>query len=191
MSKKPAQPKIRSRINLNLLYPQGVPQKLYIKFVKWLIAYGRFIVVGVEIVVLACFGMRFKLDADLADLKEKINGQLPYLESLVVNEALIRQTQLRLSNLRTTYTLSPLWLKTQEEISRLMPQEVRLITLTLEKHPTLPNLVFKISAQTPSHNMLSLFVSGLRKSESLKDITLSNISYDEGEITFTITGSTK
>jgi hypothetical protein len=190
MSKKSA-PTIHSRINLNLLYPQGVPQKIYIKFLKWLISYGRFIVVGVEIIVLACFGMRFKLDADLADLKEKINSQVPYLESLVVDEAVIKQTHLRLATAQSTYNLSPSWLKTLNEISSLTPLDVKLTTLTIEKNPTLPTLAFKISAQTPSHNMLSVFLVGLRESKAFKDVGLSNISYDDGEITFTITGSTK
>ncbi len=191
MSKKPAPPKIHSRINLNLLYPQGVPQKIYVKFLKWLISYGRFIVVGVEIVVLACFGMRFKLDADLADLKEKIKSQVPYLESLVADEALIKQTQLRISTIQSTYALSPAWIKTLKEISSLTPVDVKLTSLSLEKSPIPNTLNFKISAQTPSHNMLSAFLSGLRGSESLKEVSLSNISYDDGAITFSITGSTK
>src|SRR3989344_9262322 len=114
---KSAQKNPKHRINLNLLYPQGVPEKLPLKFLKWLISYGRYIVVVVEIVVLACFAVRFKLDADLADLKENINSQVPYLESLSVDEALIVQTQQRLSNVQKVVEASSLWNKTFTQIA--------------------------------------------------------------------------
>lgn len=189
---KPAQKKRPFRLHLNLLYPQGVPLKLPLRFLKWLISYGRFIVVFVEIIVLACFAYRFKLDADLADLKEKINNQVPYLESLSIDEALIKQTQLRILNIQKVYSFSPFWVKTLTEISNQIPSQVRLTNINLEKAPPPSSGVsFKLAAQTPSNNDLAVFLNALKKSPNLKDISLSSISFEQDQIHFTINGGTK
>src|SRR5438270_3459420 len=92
--------KVFAKINLNLLYPQGIPEQLPLRFLKWLISYGRFIAVAVEILVLATFIARFKLDADLSDIKQKIKDQAPYIQALSIDEAIIKETQLRLSTIK-------------------------------------------------------------------------------------------
>lgn len=188
---KSAPNKPHLRVNLNLLYPQGIPQKLPVRFLKWLISYGRFIVVIVEIVVLACFALRFKFDADLANLKEKINSQVPFLESLYLDEALIAQTQLRLSSIKNTYTFSPMWSKTLTELSSQMPTGVKLTSLNLERVSQEDTLTFKVSAQTPSNNDVAAFLNGLKRSQFFKDANLASISFDQGVIIFTITGTAK
>ena len=66
-----AQKEDKLKIKLNLLHTQGLPEKLPVKFLKWLVNYGRYIVVLVEIIVLVAFVARFKLDADLAEIKRK------------------------------------------------------------------------------------------------------------------------
>lgn len=179
------------RVNLNLLYPQGIPQKLPVRFLRWLISYGRFIVVIVEIVVLVCFALRFKFDADLANLKEKINSQVPFLESLYLDEALIAQTQLRLSRIKNTYTFSPMWSKTLTELSSQMPTGVKLTSLNLERVPQEGSLTFKVSAQTPSNNDVAAFLNGLKRNQFFKDANLTSVSFDQGIIIFTITGIAK
>lgn len=179
------------RVILNLLYPQGIPQKLPVRFLKWLISYGRFIVVIVEIVVLVSFALRFKFDADLADLKEKINSQVPFLESLVLDEALIKQTQLRLASIRSTYTFAPMWSKTLTELSSQMPTGIKLTSLNLERAPQDSGLTFKVGAQTPSNNDVAVFLTSLKRSQFFKDINLASVSFDQGVIVFTIIGTAK
>ncbi len=190
MSKSTVQ-KIRSRINLNLLYPQEAQQKFLVRFVRWLISYGRFIVVFVEIIVLACFAMRFKLDADLATLKEEIKERVPYLESLKSDEAIIKLTQQRISLIGSSYAASLTWQSTLEKIAQQTPKEVKLSGIGMEKSPLGTGLSFKISGQTPSNNMLALFLAGLKEESEFKDINLANISYEQGQIIFSITGATK
>src|SRR3989344_1083063 len=100
-------PKSKIAITLDLLKPQSNPQKIPIKILHWLLSTGRYIFIFVEIIVLAAFFARFKLDADLAAKKDIIEEQIPYIESLKSYEILIRQTQLKLSTIKAFYATQP------------------------------------------------------------------------------------
>lgn len=188
MPKKNAAHAPRSRLNLNLLYPQGVRSKLPIAFLKWLINYGRFIVIIVEIVVVATFITRFKYDADLEDLKDQINAGIPYLESLSSDELRIRQTQLELNTIKKTYSLSPQWSQVFKQISDRTPKNIKFTSLALEPIVDTPNTAFRFSAVTNSNDNLIVFINKLKTTSNFKEIDLASISFDEENITFTITG---
>lgn len=186
---EPAQrPKLR--IDVNLLHPKEIPPKLPERFLRWLINYGRFIVIAVEIIVVAAFVTRFKLDADLDELKRKINLDMPFVEGLAADEALIKQTQLRLTTIKQTYAQTPDWQTIFAKLSSQMPVSIRLTNLTMEKSGETKNLTFKLNALTSSNTDLAIFLNNLRKDTSFKDVSLSNISFDQDQIVFTITGST-
>lgn len=189
MAKKTAQ-LTKFRLNLNLLYPQGLSEKIPVRFLKWLLAYGRFIVIAVEIVVVAAFVFRFKLDADLDDLKRKINNEIPYVEGLSVDEALIKQTQSRLIVVSKTSQDSKAWVDIMPRITQYVPQRLRLTNLNIEKDAN-SKLNLKITGKSKSNNDLSFLINSLKKDAQLKDINLANIIFEQGEIGFTITGSTK
>lgn len=183
--------KILSRINLNLLHPQGVGQKLPIRFLKWAVAYGRFIVVMVEIVVLVCFVARFKLDADLTSLKEEVNNRVPYLESLVDSEIVTTQTQQRLDLVKTTYAAAERYPKTLAVIASQTPQTTQITNINLEESKDGNSLSFRFTAVTNSNIDVTAFLNGLKANTNLSEITLANISYDQGQINFTIRGVAK
>lgn len=176
------------RINLNLLHPKEAPLKLPARFLKWLITYGRFIVILVEVVVVAAFLTRFKLDADLDDLKRKINLDLPYVEGLATDEALIKQTQTKLALIDKTYLNSDKWQDTIVEISAQMPQSIVFSGLLLDEKDE-KSVNFRITGSTQSNSDLGIFLNNLRSLEDLKEINLASISFDKSEIIFTITGS--
>lgn len=181
-------PLYKYRLKLNLLYPQGVKQKIYIRFLLWLIAYGRFIVVAVEILVLAAFVMRFKLDSDFANLKEEINDKIPYAESLISEEATIEQTQQRLSLIKKAYAVSGKFKQVLATITSQTPDNIRFNNFTLDNIDNTSTFQFKITAQSNSNSSISFFLNNLRRDQKLKDVKLVNISFDQGQIVFTITG---
>lgn len=181
-----------TKISLNLLYPQGIPEKLPVKFIKWLISYGRFIVIVVEVIVLACFAYRFKLDADLADLKEQINNQVPYLESLTVDEALIVQTQQRLKYVQNVDISTKNWSNIFSHISSQTPVGIKLTNLNIEKKtPSSSQMNFKLTANTNSNNDLALLLGSLKQDVFFTNVSLASVSFEQGLITFSITGGTK
>lgn len=180
------QPKLR--IKLNLLHPKELQTKLPEKFVKWLISYGRFIVILVEIVVVAAFLTRFKYDADLDELKREINRDLPYVEGLAADEALIGQTQNRLALIDKTYLSSGRWQETIVNISSLTPSSIQFIGLALEEKDE-KNITFKINATTVSNTDLGIFLNSLRTQDNFRDINLANIAFEDEQILFTVTGT--
>ncbi len=187
MAKQTAQiPKLR--LKLNLLYPQGLTDKLPIKFIKWLISYGRFIVIAVEIIVVTAFVFRFKLDANLDNLKRKINNEKPFIEGLSADEALIKQSQFRLTTISSKYKEMDNWAEIFPTISKHVPAQVRFTSVSLEKDEK-SKIGFKINGKSKSNIDLSNFINNLKKDEKLKNINLETVSLDQGEINFTISGS--
>lgn len=186
MSDSAQSPKLR--INLNLLHPKELQTKLPEKFVKWLISYGRFIVILVEVIVVAAFLTRFKYDADLDELKRKINQDLPYVEGLATDEALIEQTQNRLAIIDKTYLNYDRWQTTIVNLSTLTPASIQFIGLTLEEKDE-KNLTFRISASTISNTDLGIFLNNLRTQENFREINLTNIAFEDDQILFTVTGT--
>ncbi len=179
------------RINLNLLHPKEIPPPLLQRFFRWLLTYGRFIVIVVEIVVVSAFLMRFKLDADLDNLKREIEKDLPYIEGLESYEAQIKQTQLRLSTFDKIVLKGPDIKKSLEDISSQIPSVIKLTSVNFEPIASTENSKFRVNGTSTSNADLGFFIQNLRKSEDFKDIDLTSISFNEQEIVFTISGETK
>ncbi|MEI7603479.1 MAG: hypothetical protein WCJ19_00495 [bacterium] len=59
----------------NLFYTYNAEEPFVDKLYKWIVSVGRYIVIGVEMVVLSAFVARFFLDQNLNDLTEKINDR--------------------------------------------------------------------------------------------------------------------
>lgn len=180
---------VKLRIKLNLLHPQGSSQRLAEKFFKWLISYGRFIVIAVEAVVIGAFIMRFSLDAKLDELKNRINDDVPYVTKLAQDESLIRQTQLRLKTIGETYKDSQKWSEILSDLTAKLPERVIFINLNIQKDAMTNSLQFRLSAKTNLHTYLSQYLNNLKSDPKFKDILLANVSYDQGELLFIITGT--
>lgn len=186
-AQSPNQP-TKLRISLNLLHPKENPAKLPERFLKWLITYGRFIVIFVEIVVVAAFLGRFKLDADLDELKRKINRDLPYVEGLFVDEALIKQTQNKLALIDKTYSNSDKWQEVILDLSSQIPESIQFTGLQLDEKDE-SSLNFKITAITVSNSDLGIFLNNLRAVSNFREINLASISFERNQIVFTVTGT--
>lgn len=189
MSKKTAQNTFTG-LRLNLLYPQGSEKKMYLNFLRWLVTYGRFIIIVVEIVVLVAFGMRFSYDAQLADMKEKIKKQSELLENYIVDEPRIVQLQKKLEFIKKSYANNPNWSLVFAELGKEMPPTVKLTSLSIDQDlkAATPNIQFRIAAQTASINDLGYFLKNLRENKTFKDVSLQNLNIEQGQIIFNIAG---
>lgn len=186
--KKSARP-TSSRIKLNLIHTQGLKEKLPVLFLKWLVAYGRFIVIAVEIIVVATFVTRFKYDADIEDYKDKINARLPYLESLSVDENQIRKTQFELDQVKKSYKDAPNWQAFLTALAAKTPKNVSLKTITLDHPSEGPNLSFRLTASANSNDSLSVLIKELKGQPGFSDINLASINFEDGAIKFSVTGN--
>lgn len=176
-------------INLDLLKPQSNPEKIFVKFIRWLLKVGRYIFIFVEAVVLIAFIARFKLDEDLASQKEAIEQQIPYIESLKPFEILIRQTQLKLSTIGTFYKTYPDYSQILKQIADQTPSGVKLINLNMEKDGG--KVTIRLNAQAQNNNDLSVFVGGLKQDPLFSEVDISSIAFDRGSVNFSLTANAK
>lgn len=173
---------------VNLLIHKEDQPKIYLRFLKWLLSSGRFILVFVELLTIGAFVYRYKLDTDLIDIQEKIKEQIPYIQSLKRDEILIRQTQFQLATIKQIKQSNPDYTTTLLKIAQLTPQNIKLTSIALDRTQTFPKVSITINGQTSSNIELSAFIKALQKDPVFTDITLTNISF-EGQTMFTITGS--
>lgn len=176
-------------INLNLLKPQGNPEKILVKLLRWLLSSGRFIFVFVEALVLIAFAARFKLDADLASRKEAIEEQIPYIESLKPYETLIRNTQLKLSTIDNIKKDSPDWSNVLKKISDQTPSGVKITTIKIANNVT--SLAVNIAGESQKNTDLNNFITGLKEEAAFSGISIASIGLEQGVMTFTINISAK
>lgn len=177
-----------SFLKVNLLISKEEQLKLPARLIKWILSSGRFIVIFVEIVTIGAFVLRYKLDAELLDIQDQINDQIPYIQSLKQNEMVIRQTQLQLSTIHQIKNNNPNYAAIFAHIAALTPYNTKLTSIALDRAQSFPKTTLTISGQTPSNLEISTLVKTLQKDPFFAEVTLSNISF-EGQVTFTITGS--
>lgn len=156
------------------------------KFFSWMLTFGRFIIIGVELVVLIAFLSRFKLDRDIIDLHEKIQHEEASVKSLSNVEKKSRDLEVRLFQISKLDRESKNTISILSQIPALVPDTVFLDGLTIDEN----NL--KIDARALTGGGLSSFVKRLRDSPHFSDVILDNVSRDEilgGQIKFTITAN--
>lgn len=174
-------------LSVNLLKPQESPEKLHIRFWKWLLSSGRYIVVFVELIVLTAFVGRFKLDADLARLKEEIEQQIPFIESLAADERLIRRTQLQISTINQVRSNPTDFTQATKKLAQQTPSGVTLFTVNFEKGSS--GTSFRISGTATTNRDLNTFIYGLKDDGSFTNLRLENVSLELGVIHFTVGGN--
>lgn len=173
-------------LKLDLLKPQSSPQKLLTKFFNWALSAGRYLIILVEIIVLSAFLARFKLDGELADTKEAIENQIPYIESLAPDEAKIRKLQFQITSIKERRKQAINYPEIFEAVAAQTPKGVSLANLSLENN--LGGLTIKITGRAANDLDLSSFTTGLKQDQRFGELQLKSISLEQGSINFSITG---
>lgn len=177
-------------IRLDILKPQGERQKLISQVFRWLLSAGRYLIIFVEVLVLVAFLLRFKLDADIASTKQAIDEQIPFLESLKSDEKIIRNLQFQIATIKDIHQNSPDYSLILQKIAQQTPTAVVISGINLEK--TQSGLVsMKIVGKAISGDHLNTLNLGLKSDNNFQNIILSGVSFEQGIISFTITGSFK
>lgn len=195
---KTTAPKNQLRLKLNLLHPNEIPPSLPTRFLRWVVSYGRYIVIFTEIIVVSAFVYRFKLDYDLDALKTSINKDVPFIEGLISDEALIVQTQTKLKTIGMSYNASPNWHRIFQDLSTVIPKSVRVNSLNIDNSDnTTEYISIKFVGETASNNDLGLFIRKLRDlkddqgNKMYKDIVLDTLNYNKDSLIFSISGGAK
>ncbi len=175
----------RIGVYIDLLKSQVAGERIYFRVLKWLLSTGRFILIAVEFIVLTAFISRFKLDADIAYVKENIESQIPFLESQKQDENLIRQVQMQLLTIKDIRQNSPNFGGIIKNISSQIPQTTKITNINLARDAGKINV--KLSGSATNHSDITAFMQGLREYKNFTDVNLANIGFEQGLINFTIT----
>lgn len=171
-------------ILLDLLRPQSSPEKLPVKFLRWLLSSGRYTFIFVEALVLMAFITRFKLDADLANTKEAIEQEAPFIESLKPYEILIRQTQLKLSTIAAFRANIPDYPQILKRIADQTPPGIQISSIRLEKG--VGKVTILISAQAKTNSDLSNFITGLKDDGYFSAVNIASVGLEQAIIRFVV-----
>lgn len=140
------------------------------KFLNWAIFYGRYVVILTEIVVIVAFFLRFRVDADLANVNDSIAGKksiiytnLKFEDQFKAVQTRVREAGKVVSNRSYTQTL--------DRVINKIPDGVKITTLTVNGS----DFLFTATADQTSFNAL---VQNMLSTKEFNNVSLSNISYD-------------
>lgn len=85
---------------INLLPKKDLDDTVVGKLLKFTLTYGRYIIVGTQLIVLLAFFSRFNLDRELTDLRDSIDQKKAIVQSLSEFESEVRLIQDRLLSIK-------------------------------------------------------------------------------------------
>lgn len=154
--------------SINLLGQQDMDHSPMGRIVSWAITYGRYIMIGTEIVVLLAFISRFSLDRKLTDLKEEIAQKQVIIEANLELEQDIRSLQDRLAKAKSLLGgTSPT--AALMRIQELLPPDVRLDTLSISGKKLTAN------ALAGSTTGFSQFLANLKAATEIQNVDIGDI----------------
>lgn len=156
-------------ITINLLGQEDLKHTPQGRIIGWALTYGRYIMIGTEIVVLLAFISRFSLDRKLTDLKEEIAQKQAILEANKDLERDIRSLQDKLVKLKQTTNNQKLPLDTLVTLQSLLPSDVYVETLDV----TTDRLSVNATAGT-THGF-SQFLTNLQAAKQFSRIDIGDI----------------
>lgn len=155
---------------LNLLPKSELERTVWGRGLKWALSGGRYIVILTEMVVIIAFLSRFKLDQDMSDLGERINGKKSVLEVQSTTEAKFRRVQDKINLAKEVKNeeieKEGIFLALEADV----PPGVRLQNLKIDKN------VVTFSAQATSEADLTEFLRRGSLDAKWKEIELTSIT---------------
>lgn len=171
-------------ISINLLGEEAANLTPQGRIISWALTYGRYIMIGTEIVVLLAFISRFSLDRKLTDLKEEISQKQAILEANKNTEQDIRNTQNHLGLIKTVAHNQKASREALSMLSRLFPPGVFLEELEV----TSSRMTASVIADTT--NSFAQFLAVLRDTKQFSHVTIDSIKKDQQQgIVFTFTAT--
>lgn len=150
------------------------------KFLNFCLTFGRYIVIGTEIIVFSCFLFRFKLDRQLEQLSESIEQKQAIVQSFDEQEGKIRllQTQLeKIKEIKSDKRDPTVFL---QNLTELLPPSVFLEDLTLKRNKV------NLAATAYSSQDLAIFLNRIALSENFQQPDLGEVIVDKGSIKFSL-----
>ncbi|MDO8551534.1 MAG: PilN domain-containing protein [bacterium] len=161
--------------DINLLPREDFEKQPIGKILMWSLSVGRWIVIGVELIVIIAFISRFWLDRELSDLHESIRTKQGIIQSQAAFEKDFISFQQRLASAEQISNGQTGTNKIIAAVASATPQDVALKDLTLERKE------IKFTGLALSETGLKSFTAGLANTNLFKDINVVSAGKQEGE----------
>lgn len=169
------------KLKINLLPKKELEGRALEKFLKWSLTFGRYIIVGTEIIVLLAFFSRFKLDRELTDLHEQINQKETIVKFNQEFEKETRNIQKQLKEIKGLEQNYDSVIKLLGFFESNIPKEVTLEKLSLSEER------ISLSGVSLSTSSFIDFLARIRTSEKFTQVNLEDLSKKgEEELKFTL-----
>jgi hypothetical protein len=154
---------------------------------QWAVTYGRYIMIGTEIIVLLAFISRFSLDRQLTDLREEIAQKQLILKANQEFENEFVQTQTTIAKIRTQLATQSNAYDAYTSIASVLPVDVRFLS-----YEYLNNGKIDISFVAGTEAGFNTVLQSIKSNKKLSNIELSDVSKDDIHgIRFHITATMK
>ena len=157
------------KILINLIGEEEMEHTPIGRIVTWAVTYGRYIMIGTEIVVLLAFISRFSLDRKLTDLKEEVTEKQAIIEANIDFEKDFRNTQGQLTQVKTLLALPATTLNALTTVQSLLPSDVRLDSLDISAQSISANVI------AGTTNGFSQFVSQLGAASIFQQVEIGEV----------------
>ncbi len=159
-------------ISVNLLGDSDMEHTPVGRIVSWAITYGRYIMIGTEIVVLLAFISRFSLDRKLTDLNDEISQKQDIIQANEDFEQDVRSLQDKLAKIKTLSTTPINAVDTVTQFQALVPDGVYLQSWDLAKNQ------ITVQADAGSTLAFSQFIANLQAAKNLSALDIGDIKRD-------------
>lgn len=171
-------------VHINLLGETDMEHTPVGRIVNWAVTYGRYIMIGTEIVVLLAFISRFSLDRKLTDLKEEVTQKQEIIEANLPFEQDMRALQNKLAKIKTLKNQSANYLSILTSFQTIVPTGVYLTSLAVDHEK------ITVSAVAGSTGSFAQFITNLQSTRILADVDIGDITRNPIQgITFTFTAT--
>jgi Tfp pilus assembly protein PilN len=157
---------------INLLGDSGIDHTPLGRIVSWAVTYGRYIMIGTEIVVLLAFISRFSLDRKLTDLKEEISQKQDIIQANVAFEQDVRSLQDKLAKIKIIMNIPVNPLDILLLFQGILPQGVFLQAFDLTGNK------LSVQAVAGSTSAFSQLLANLQSSKMLSNLDIGDIKRD-------------
>jgi Tfp pilus assembly protein PilN len=169
---------------INLIGEEQMEHTPVGRIVTWAVTYGRYIMIGTEIIVLLAFISRFSLDRKLTDLKEEVSQKQAIIDANHEFETDFRTLQDKLTKLQTLLAAPPITTNALATIQELLPLDVHLETLDI----TSEHVVGDVVANTTES--FSQMVANLQAASLFSQVDIGEVKRSPTTgIQFTFTGT--
>lgn len=165
---------------LNLLDPAEKPTSAWDKIYLWVFSIGRYVIIGVELVVLLAFAGRFVLDRRNNDLKESIDVKVRILQEQKEIESELRRIQAILNNFSDIIECQEIISPKLTDILDDIPDEFELDSISISQASV------NFSGIAPSYEVIKTLEDDLKEDPDYGDVS---VEISKGDVESDVEGS--